>query len=136
MNRRKPCSVVLVTPWFPNAPGDREGNYIFESACSLVRAGLSVSVLVVRPSLTFTISRLGHEALSGRFNPAAFPHFQAVGLVRYLSVPRNRLPQLTTWSHDRSVGPALTALAKMAKADVIHAHTEFEASIATDVGKR
>lgn len=127
--------VLCVTPWFPNAPGDREGNYIYESCASLARAGLSVSVLVVRPWLTFSVSRRGHEAVDGRFDPAAFAAFQTVRLVRYLSIPRNRTPRLTAWSHDRRVGAALTLLAAKTNPDLIHVHTEYGAAVGTEIGK-
>lgn len=128
--------VLIVTPWFPNAPGDREGNFIFSSTASLAHAGLPVAVLVVRPWLTFALSRMGHEAVSGRFDPAAFPDFRLVQLVHYLSIPRNRLPKLDAWLHDRTVGDALMSLASEFKATLIHAHTEGEAPIATAVGQK
>ena len=40
--------LVTVTPWFPNRPGEREGNYIFDSVSAVADAGWSTSVLVAR----------------------------------------------------------------------------------------
>ena len=127
--------MLFLAPWFPNAPGDREGIYIYESAAALSRLGLSVAVLVVRPWLRSKIGQGRYKSLSGRFDAAAFAGFSDLKLVHYLSIPGNRLPRCSAWLHDRTVGRALLSSAKAFKADVIHAHSEGEAAVATAVGR-
>lgn len=127
--------VLFLAPWFPNAPGDREGNFICASAQSLSRAGHSVAVLVVRPWLRARIGQARYRSLSERLDAQAFREFNSVELIHYLSVPRGRLPRLSAWLHDRAVGLALTRLARSFKPTAIHAHTEGEAPVAVEVGR-
>ena len=136
MGASKLNRVVFVTPWFPNVPGDREGNFIFSSAAALARAQLSVGVLVVRPWLTFALSRLKHKSVTGRFDPRAFSEFGRVELIRYLYVPRKRLPRISAWLHDLRVAEALTSFARTFDANLIHAHTEGAAPAAITAGHR
>lgn len=128
--------VLLLTPWFPNSPGDREGNFVYGSAASLVRAGASVGVLVVRPLLTFAVSRWGHHATSPRFDRAAFPEFEFMRLVRYAGIPRNVLPAADAWLHDRAVSAALEAAVAEFRPSVIHAHTEGEGPVAVAAARK
>jgi glycosyltransferase involved in cell wall biosynthesis len=127
--------VLFLAPWFPNAPGDREGIFIYESAAALGRFGLSVAVLVARPWLRSKIGQRRYKSLSERFDAAAFNEFGDLRLVHYLSIPGNRLPKCSARLHDRTVGKALLSFAKAFNADVIHAHSEGEAPVAIAVGR-
>ena len=128
--------VLFLSPWFPNVPGDREGNYVYESARSLVKAGANVAVLVARPWLRKRLGQERYRALSERFDPARFDSFSSVQVAHYLSIPGNRAPRLSAWLHDRVVGKALFSLAESFAPDLIHAHTEGEAAVAVHVGRR
>lgn len=132
-----PCPrVLLLTPWFPNSPGDREGNFVYGSAASLVRAGASVGVLVARPLLTFAVSRWGHQTTSPRFDRAAFPELEFMRLVRYMGIPRNVLPSADAWLHDRAVGAALDEAVAEFRPSIVHAHTEGEGPVAVAAARK
>ncbi|HVZ51725.1 MAG TPA: glycosyltransferase [Pseudolabrys sp.] len=126
---------LVLAPWFPNRPGDRDGNFIYDSANALARAGVSVAVLVVRPLLRTRLGQARYRSLSGHFDAAAFPQFAEVRLAHYLSVPGSRLPRLSAWLHDAAVRRVLMDLGRSFKPTVIHAHTEGEAPVAVAVGK-
>jgi glycosyltransferase involved in cell wall biosynthesis len=132
----QPIHVLVLTPWFPNKPSDREGAFIYESALSGVRHGAVVSVLTARPWPAFEAARRGHNAISGQFDPAAFPDFGQVRLVRYASVPGNYLARADAWMHDRTVSRALESMARDTGANLIHVHTEGEAPVAVAVGRK
>ena len=127
-------SVLILTPWFPNRPGDRQGNFIHDSAAALVRAGLAVHVLVTRPFVPSIAQRFRPALLGGELDVNSFKIFQQVREVSYISVPRNYFWRASACFHDRAVEPALKSLAIMHKVDAIHAHTEGEARVAVRVG--
>jgi len=41
--------ILCVTPWFPNKPNQKEGNFILDSVEALAKEGHKVTVLVTRP---------------------------------------------------------------------------------------
>jgi glycosyltransferase involved in cell wall biosynthesis len=82
------------------------------------------------------IGQRRHRSLTGSFSPDAFAALDDVELVRYPSIPRNRLPRLSAWLHDRAVTMSLTVLCRAKRPDLIHAHTEGEAPAAVGVGKK
>lgn len=128
--------VVVSTPWFPNVPGDREGQYVYESAATVALRNVSTCILVTRPWLRTRLGQQRYRSLSGSFTPDAFPAFAEVKLVHYPSIPGNRLPRIASWLHDRTVEPALETLCRAYRPDLIHAHTEGEAPAAIAVGKK
>ena len=127
-------SVLILTPWFPNRPGDRQGNFIYDSAAALVRAGLSICVLVTRPIVPSVGQRFRPDFYRGELDVNSFKKFQQVRQVSYISMPRNYFWHASVCLHDRAVEPALKSLAIKHKVDAIHAHTESEARVAVRVG--
>src|SRR5262249_40404238 len=105
-------SVLLLTPWFPNRPDERQGQFIYASAAALARRGLSVAVLVARAWRPRPLQRIGPEWLRDAFEPRSFAAFREARLVRHLSIPRNHLRAFSNWAHDRSIGPVLEAMAR------------------------
>jgi glycosyltransferase involved in cell wall biosynthesis len=128
--------VLLLTPWFPNRPGERQGNFIYASAAALARRGLQVGVLVTRAFIPRMVQRRQPEWLRDAFEAHSFRVLLEARLVRHLSIPRNHLRPLSNWAHDRRVGPVLDAMAREHTPDVIHAHTEAAAPVAVEVGRR
>jgi glycosyltransferase involved in cell wall biosynthesis len=123
--------VVVLTPWFPNTPGEREGNFVYESAQALAALGCAVRVLVSRP---LSMPGVSASTSSQVIQFAAFDSFQDLGLVRHLSVPRNMAPGLSDWSLARAVKPSLARMVlRSGMPVVIHAHTEALAPIAVQV---
>ena len=129
-------NVVTVTPWFPNRPGEREGNYVHDSAAAVAASGRNVSVLVSRPYRPFA-GRSGFEAKESiPFDNPSFPGLRHVEFVRHLSVPRNLAPGISDRNLDAVLEPALNGLVRRLSAGIIHAHTESMAPAAISVARR
>jgi len=65
----------------------------------------------------------------------AFSGLQSVTLVRHISIPRNRLPDLSDWLRARAVVPVLTRLMRRTGAAIVHAHTEAMAPLAVEAAR-
>ena len=129
-------SVVVLTPWFPNVPGDRNGSYIYESAAALARKGVCVSVLVCRPGVPAVPPQWVPEWARGKIEVGLFGDLQRVVPIRYFALPGGALRRLSNFSQRRSVMPALEAVARQARASIIHAQTEGMAPIAVEVARK
>lgn len=127
--------ILVLTPWFPNWPGDRQGNFIFDSAQAMAAAGAAVSVLVTRPWIPAPLKRLRPAWSEDDFKPAAFEGFDRLGIVRHLSIPRGIAWPVSEALHDTAVAPRLLAMARQTRARLIHAHTEGEAAVAVKIGR-
>jgi glycosyltransferase involved in cell wall biosynthesis len=130
-----PRRVLILTPWFPNRPGDRQGNFIHDSAAALAAQGLEISVLVTRPWAPGPLQRLRPAWSRDAFEPQAFEGFRRLDLVRHLSLPRGLAWRTSEALHDRAVANHLASLAEAVGAELIHAHTEGEAAVAVRVGR-
>src|SRR5438105_4961073 len=75
-------SVVIVTPWFPNRPGDRNGSFVFESAAALARRGLAVHVLVCRPYVPRALGKWAPEWMRGTVETGRFADFASLETLR------------------------------------------------------
>lgn len=128
-------SVAILTPWFPNWPGDTAGAFIADSALALSRAGLQVGVLIVRPWLPPSLERFANPMMRGAVEVAAFP-LSAVSLVRVPALPRLMLRSVTDVFSDAIIARALKRLARSISADVIHVQTEGFGPIAAQVARR
>lgn len=127
-------SVVFLTPWFPNRPGDRNGAYIYDSAIAAKRAGLAVSVVVCRPAFPAVLDRWAPESMRGEIDTDAFSkQFDGFAVVRFPAFPRGLFRQITNRGQRSAVTPVLEALTREQHASVIHAQTEGVAPIAVDV---
>ena len=131
-------SVLVVTPWFPNRPGEWEGNFVYNSVSALVRNGVSVGVLVTRPFVPRILQSLrpAWEWKRELFEPTAFAEFAQLHRVSYPSVPRNWLWRVSRWCHDRRVGPRIDSMVRSLRPNIIHAHTEGEAAAAVQAAER
>jgi hypothetical protein len=128
-------AVTVVTPWFPSVPGEREGNYVYDSARAISEKAWSVSVVVSRPyrarGLDGSLPGWSPRTLSAE----SFPTFDKVRLVKHLSVPRNLAPRISDALLDRSMIPVLRRTVEETASIVIHAHTESLAPAAVAVGR-
>jgi glycosyltransferase involved in cell wall biosynthesis len=125
-------SVAILTPWFPNLPGDRAGAFVADSALAVTRAGWQVGVLVVRPWLPRWGRRFSHEMVRGDVCTAAFP-LGAVETVRIPALPRSLLRSMTDLASNRIIENALEHIVQLIDADVIHVQTEGSVPIAAQV---
>lgn len=119
--------ILCVTPWFPNSPGDREGNYIFDSVMALKEHGLKVNVMLTRPLKPW---------LRNKPDFSAFPDDLDLRLIRYPSIPRDYLRSVSNRLLSSCVSQALVDYAKKHEVHLIHAHTEALASVAGDVARK
>jgi glycosyltransferase involved in cell wall biosynthesis len=134
-DRLRKDAVIIVTPWFPNSPGEREGNYIHDSARAISELGWPVSALVTRPFRPSSVGPWVAKQLGVALNPRSFVGFDQIGLVHHLSVPRNLTPRVSDALLDRAVISALRRMVKDTSARVIHVHTESLAPAAVAVGR-
>ena len=126
-------SVVVVTPWFPNTPRGAYAAYMYESAASIARLGVSVTVVVCRPIYPAMLSRFAPQWVRGRLAPNSFTELHQVCIARYWSFPAGYLRPVTTYLRDARVRPLLRKLAQETMADLIHAQTEGMAPVALEV---
>lgn len=113
--------VLCLTPWFPDRPGEREGNYIFDSVTALKGAGVDVKVMVARPWKPWRGSR---------FNSGRFDRGFDIKLHHYPSLPRNMLRRAGNRIHFLTILPRVLAFARKHEVELIHAHTEGMAEVA------
>lgn len=125
--------LLILTPWFPNSPGQREGNFIHDSAAALAQQGLDVHVMVVRPWRPWPFSLLVPKWRRGQIEPKAFTGFRTIQQRHYLSAPRNLLGSLDKKMATRWLARKATRFVEEYDIDVIHAHTEGLADVALRV---
>ena len=104
--------VLCLTPWFPNTPGERQGNYIFDSVMGLREEGVEVKVMVVRPWKPWKREEL---------NTTSFIDDLEIELVYNLSIPRNYLQDINNRLLYISLYERLLKYARKHKVDLIHA---------------
>jgi glycosyltransferase involved in cell wall biosynthesis len=125
-------SVAIITPWFPNRPGDTAGAFVADSALAVTRAGWRAGVLVVRPWLPRWGRRFAHDMIRGDVYRAAFG-LAALHMIRVPTLPRMMLRPMTDIVSDRIIANALETLVQSLSAEVIHAQTEGSVPVAASV---
>ena len=128
-------SVAILTPWFPNLPGDPEGAFILDSALALTQVGWKVGILVVRPWVPPFCQRLVDRMWRGEVCVTAFK-FATLRVVRVPTLPRVVLRSLTDIVSDRIITNALDHMVRSISADVVHVQTEGFGPIAVNVARR
>jgi glycosyltransferase involved in cell wall biosynthesis len=128
-------SVVVLTPWFPNRPGDSAGAFVGNSALAVSRAGWRVGALVVRPWMPRSLRRFANNMARGDLSTEAFP-LAALATVRVPTLPRLMLRSLTDTVSDGIIARALDHMARSIAADIIHVQTEGFGPIAAQVARR
>lgn len=127
--------VVVLTPWFPNRPGDSAGAFVGDSALAVSRAGWRVGALVVRPWMPRSLRRFANNMARGDISTEAFP-LAALATVRVPTLPRLMLRSLTDTVSDGIIARALDHMARSISADIIHVQTEGFGPIAAQVARR
>lgn len=116
--------VLCLTPWFPNAPGEREGNYIHDSVMALREHGIEVKVLLSRVWKPWQRNEPCYQA---------FPADLSLEMVRYPGIPRDYLRSLSNRMLFSCLYRKAMAYARKHRVQLIHAHTEALAEIASSV---
>lgn len=125
----------MLTPWFPNRPGDSAGAFVGNSALAVSRAGWRVGALVVRPWMPRSLRRFANNMARGDLSTEAFP-LAALATVRVPTLPRLMLRSLTDTVSDGIIARALDHMARSIAADIIHVQTEGFGPIAAQVARR
>lgn len=128
-------SVVVLTPWFPNRPGDAAGAFVADSALAVARAGWRVRVLVARPWVPRYLDRFAGKMAHGKIQEDAFAPV-AVTVMHFPALPRLTLRPFTEMISDRMIGAALDRVARSMSADIIHVQTEGFGPIPVKVARR
>jgi glycosyltransferase involved in cell wall biosynthesis len=128
-------AIVVLTPWFPNRPGDSAGAFVADSALAVSRAGWRVGVVVVRPWMARFCGRFANNMVRGEVCAAAFP-LEALATVRVSALPRLMLRRLTDIVSDGTIAQALEHMARSLSADIIHVHTEGFGPVAAQAARR
>jgi glycosyltransferase involved in cell wall biosynthesis len=128
-------SVAVLTPWFPNRPGDSAGAFVADSALAVAQAGWQVGVLVVRPWVPACAQRFVSTMVRGNVYATAFPP-AIVKTMRVPSLPGATWRCLTDPVSDRIISRGLEQIARVIAADIIHVQTEGFGPIATHVGQK
>lgn len=116
--------VLCLTPWLPNAPGEREGNYIHDSVMALREQGIEVKVLLSRVWKPWQHNEPCYQA---------FPADLSLEMVHYPGIPRNYLRSLSNWMLFSGLYRKVTEYAQRHGVQLIHAHTEALAEVASSV---
>jgi glycosyltransferase involved in cell wall biosynthesis len=133
----KKCpSVLFVTPWFPNEPGERNGSYIYESFKALRETGMDAFVLVCRPWLPRFLRSFASEWMRGDVNTAKFPEADRLDTLRYLRIPRLGPQKINNFLFTSRLLPSIEQRILANNTDVFHVHTEEFAPLAAKVKQR
>ena len=117
---------LCLTPWFPDRPGEREGNYIFDSVMACRDHALDMRVMVARAWKPWRREQ---------FDAQAFEADLDIRLVHYGAIPRDYLRSLSNRLLFSGVFGAALAYAREHELDLIHAHTEGLAEVAVALGR-
>lgn len=130
--------ILVITPWFPDHPGDGRFNFILHSVEALQRAGNQVTVLVTRPFIP-RICRVMSQNWDRA--PLQMNEFSAgfdLHLRQHLSIPGYYLPEAAAWFYRLGCASAVRQLIRKHSIQLIHAHTEqaglTAASLAEEFG--
>jgi len=113
--------VLCLTPWFPDAPGGREGNYIYDSVMALREQGVDVKVLLSRAWKPW----LHNEPDYPLFAPELGLH-----TVYYPGIPRDYMKRISNRMLFYTLYRKVKAYARKHQVQLIHAHTEALAEVA------
>lgn len=116
--------VMCLTPWFPDKPGDRWGNFVFDSLMAVRAQGVRVCTFVASPW------RPG-----GRNGPeiGTFPDDLKIEATSFPSVPRFWLRGLSNHLRLRSLFASCVEHARRNQVQIVHAHTEDFAELAAEI---
>ena len=123
--------VLILTPVYPHAGNPVEGLFDKEHALSLARSGIRVTVIVCKPWLPDVFAK-GWERYRSLYGLREFEECEGVrvSFVRYLHIPRYRVPDLTVASCSRSILSKIRSLAAEMVVDVIQGHSVWPVGLA------
>ena len=135
-SRRDIGPVVVVTPWFPNIPSDRNAAYVYESAAALTRHGTEVHVLVCRPWVPRAMRQRAPEWMRGDVDTSAFTGLASLTSIRYPGFPGRLLRPMTNFGLDHFLRPFVERLLRKTGGRIVHAHTEGFAPVVEPLARK
>jgi glycosyltransferase involved in cell wall biosynthesis len=128
-------SILIVTPTFPDYPGKREGNFVYDSVTALANRGVDVSVLVTSSYVPRVLEGVrGGKSVS--LQKSAFPEFSSIDTVRHFSIPRSYLRPVSNFAYDNQVGAAIRKQLAQKRFDLIHGHGEVTATVIAEMARQ
>src|SRR5215471_7267457 len=116
--------VLIVTPWFPNEPTDQSGNFILHSVEALRAAGVTVSVLVVRPWTPKLFGLLHSDWVRPPLRSETFDRDFNLHVAYHASIPRGYWNEVSGPLFRWGTRRAMFRRARGIAAQLVHAHTE------------
>jgi len=128
--------VLVVTPWFPNKPADRFGNFVFRSVEATVKAGVTVSVLVTRPWTPRIFGLLHPDWVRPPLREDLFDPALNIRVIHYLSIPRYIFSGVADHLYARGTAATMRNLIDEQGIELVHAHTEGAGYAAVAVARK
>lgn len=128
--------VLCITPWFPNKPGDQQGNFIFHSVSAVSNAGNDVATLVARPWTPRVFGLLHPDWNRAPLKCELFPPELNVSVKYHLSIPRCYLATLAAPLFRLGVERTVRRQIERQGTEIIHAHTEAVAEAVLPIAQK
>jgi glycosyltransferase involved in cell wall biosynthesis len=116
-------SVSVITPWFPNNPGDWPGSFIHDSCAAVVHRGWSADVIVARRTIPSFTRKAASNMDCGDVVASAFPQL-TVSVSRYPALPRDRFINIWQPLRDSLIKKAFASRSGRRLPKLVHVHTE------------
>ncbi|MGH6846054.1 MAG: glycosyltransferase [Methylocella sp.] len=117
-------SVSVITPWFPNSPGDRPGSFVHDSCAAVVRRGWSADVIVARRAIPPFMRRAASTMDRGDVDASAFQPRLDVSVSRYPALPRDHFINIWRPLRDSLIKKEVASRSGRRSPKLVHVHTE------------
>jgi hypothetical protein len=117
-------SISVITPWFPNKPGDWPGSFVHDSCAAVVHRGWSADVIVARRTIPPFMRQAASNMDCGDVVASAFPPQLDVSVSRYPALPRDRFINIWQPLRDSLIKKAFASRHGRRLPKLIHVHTE------------
>jgi len=117
-------SVAVITPWFPNAPGEWPGSFVHDSCAAVVRRGWGADVIVARRAIPPFMRMAASNMDWGDVDASAFQPQLDVSVSRYPALPRDHFIDIWQPLRDSMINKAFAARSGRRSPNLVHVHTE------------
>ena len=129
-------SVAVLTPWFPNSPGEWPGSFIYNSCSAVARVGWEVDVMVARRLIPPLVGKTAGVMDIGRVDASAFRPDLNVGVTHYPALPRDLLIDIWRPLRDKIVERMLQSQLLADRGRLVHVHTEGLVTAGLKIAKK
>jgi glycosyltransferase involved in cell wall biosynthesis len=117
-------SVSVVTPWFPNSPGDWPGSFVHDSCAAVARRGWRVDVIVARRTIPPFMRKAASNMDDGDVDANAFQPRLNVSVSRYPALPRDHFINIWQPLRDSLIKKEFASRNGRRSPKLVHVHTE------------